>query len=64
MLALRSSGIDIIEYKNLFGNAWLKKNYSYFEKLKNQNFIMHNNDFIKLTTKGYAVCDEILKNLL
>ena len=64
MLLLRSSGIGIDDYKNLFGDEWLKKNYSYFEKLKKQNFILRNKDLIKLTPSGYAVCDEILKNIL
>jgi oxygen-independent coproporphyrinogen-3 oxidase len=64
MLALRSSGINLDVYKNLFGDDWLKKNYSYFENLMSKNLLLHSNDVIKLTNKGYAVCDEILKNIL
>ncbi|MCH6574322.1 MAG: coproporphyrinogen III oxidase family protein, partial [Bacteroidetes bacterium] len=64
MLALRSSGIKLNKYKNTFGDNWLKKNYSYLEKLENENFIFLNDSNIKLTKKGYTVCDEILQNIL
>ena len=64
MLALRSSGIKLDEYKEKFGNNWLNKNYSYFQKLKNENYIEFYGDSIRLTKSGYAVCDEILKNIL
>lgn len=64
MLALRSSGLNLIEYRKKFDDSWIKKNYNYFELLKNENLITSNNDIIKLTSKGYAICDEILKNIL
>jgi len=64
MLALRSSGIKLNKYKKTFGDNWLKKNYSYLEKLENENFIFLNDSNIKLTKKGYTVCDEILQNIL
>jgi oxygen-independent coproporphyrinogen-3 oxidase len=64
MLALRSSGIQLNNYKNTFGDYWLSKNYSYLKKLENENFILFDDLNIKLTKKGYAVCDEILQNIL
>jgi len=64
MLALRSSGLIQKKYKEKFGDDWLKKNYHYFEQLKNNNLIYNENNIIKLTKKGYAVCDEILQNIL
>lgn len=64
MLALRSSGIDLIDYKKRFDYNWIKKNYDYFESLKKDSFLVINNNKIKLTARGYAVCDEILKNIL
>ena len=64
MLALRSSGLILKNYKEKFGDNWLKKNYHYFEQLENDNLIYHDNSIIKLTKKGYAVCDEILQNIL
>ncbi len=64
MLALRSSGIKLKKHKNILGENWLKKNYSYLKKLENENFVLFDNSCIKLTKKGYAVCDEILQNIL
>jgi oxygen-independent coproporphyrinogen-3 oxidase len=67
MLELRSSGLNIKLFENLFGSEskdWLKNKYSYFELLKNKNFVMMNDGIIKLTSKGYAVCDEILAEIL
>ncbi len=64
MLALRSSGIKLKKYKRTFGDNWFKKNYSYFKKLENENFILLDDSNIKLTKQGYAVCDEILQNIL
>ncbi|MCH7516308.1 MAG: hypothetical protein IIB08_04145 [Bacteroidetes bacterium] len=64
MLALRSSGIKLKKYKSTFGDNWFKKNYSYFKKLENENFITLDDSNIKLTKQGYAVCDEILQNIL
>lgn len=64
MLALRSSGLDLIDYKNRFSDDWIKNNNHYFELLKNEKLLIVKDDWIKLTSKGYAVCDEILKNIL
>ena len=67
MLELRSSGLRTKIFENLFGEVasnWLKKNYPYFESLKNENFVSIDSGIIKLTSKGYAVCDEILAEIL
>lgn len=64
MLALRSSGIDVNEYKKMFGESWIKKNYTYLKELSITGNILIDDKNIKLTPKGYAVCDEILKNIL
>ncbi len=64
MLALRSSGLELNDYRKRFSDDWIKKNISYFEILKNEQHILIDNNWIKLTSKGYAVCDEILKNIL
>ena len=67
MLELRSSGIDLKNLKNRFGtesSEWLKKNYPYFEMLKEKNFVMIDDVSVKLTSRGYAVCDEILSEIL
>ena len=67
MLELRSSGLNLKNFENRFGKEkkeWLKKKYPYFELLKNQNFVIIDDGIIKLTSKGYAVCDEILAEIL
>ena len=64
MLALRSTGLDLIDYKNRFSDAWIKKNIDYFDLLKNEKHLIIEDNWMKLTSKGYAVCDEILKNIL
>lgn len=64
MLALRSSGINVNEMQKLFGNGWLDEKSSYLKKLEEDNFLMKKNGLIKLTKSGYAVCDEIIKNLM
>ncbi len=95
MLALRSSGLDTMEFIEKFGSEadivtaaesggvlppkdqneaencksfspvnWIKAKNDYFVQLKNQNLLEIDDHFIRLTKKGYAVCDEILGNLL
>ena len=65
MLALRSSGLDLNDYRKRFTDeTWISKNNVYFELLKNEQHLTFDNNWIKLTSKGYAVCDEILKNIL
>ena len=64
MLALRSSGINIPDFQNRFGQAWLGEKHSYFQKLQSAEFININDKSIRLTKRGYAICDEILKELL
>jgi oxygen-independent coproporphyrinogen III oxidase len=64
MLALRSGGFKTDEYKKTFNFNWINKNYSYLQKLKEENLIVIDDKSIKLTKSGYSLCDEILKNLL
>lgn len=62
MLALRSNGIDKTEMNKLFGDGWLKTNRSKLNQLSQNNFLEENDNYIKMTKYGYAVCDEIIKN--
>jgi len=67
MLELRSSGLNLKKFENRFGSEieeWLKNKYPYFELLKNQNFVTMGESVIKLTAKGYAICDEILAEII
>lgn len=64
MLALRSNGIKLNEMRTLFGTEWLNEKNPYLKKLENEKYLTRKNGNIKLTKSGYAVCDEIIKNLL
>ena len=64
MLALRSDGIKLNEYIKKFGSDWLDKHSKNFEMMKEENLIEIKHNTIKLTPKGYAICDEILSKIL
>lgn len=64
MLAMRSKGLDINEYKNCFGNDWLEKKKDEINKYAADGFLVIENNFIKFTSQGYALCDEIIAKLL
>jgi oxygen-independent coproporphyrinogen-3 oxidase len=64
MLSLRSSGLDLTDYRKRFNDDWIVRNNSYFQKLKDEKLILIDDNSIKLSKNGYFVCDEILKNLL
>ena len=64
MLALRSNGIKLDEMQILFGSEWLNEKNPYFTKLEYVKHLTRKNGIIRLTKSGYAVCDEIIKNLL
>jgi oxygen-independent coproporphyrinogen-3 oxidase len=64
MLALRSSGIDIPDLQTRFGDKWIKSKQNYFSQLQEKNLITSNKNKIQLTKSGYALCDEILSNIL
>jgi oxygen-independent coproporphyrinogen III oxidase len=60
MLALRSSGLNMNELKEKFGSSWYEKNINFIKQLHHENFLSADEDTIKLTSKGYALCDEII----
>lgn len=60
LLALRSFGIDTHDLIDRFGADWINKNRNYCQVLKENNLITYSDNFIKLTKKGYALCDEII----
>jgi len=67
MLELRSSGLDVNHLENLFrpaGTGWLKEKHPYLKILEKNGFLQMDDEFIKLTPKGYALCDEILKSII
>lgn len=64
MLALRSKGLDLNEFEKNFGKSWIKGKNDYIQKLADNNFMIYQDNLLRLTKRGYAVCDEIIKNLL
>ena len=60
MLALRSFGIQLSDLEKRFGNEWMKKNKKYLQVLSDNNLITSKDNWLKLTKKGYAICDEII----
>ena len=64
MLALRSRGLNKNKFRKIFGKEWLINNDNYFKSLIENNFANDKSGTVKLTKHGYAICDEILKNLL
>ena len=64
MLALRSKGLNIPEFMKKFGDSWIKEKNDYIQKIIDNDFIKYDGDLLRLTKSGYAVCDEIINNLL
>jgi oxygen-independent coproporphyrinogen-3 oxidase len=64
MLAFRSSGLNRIDYASRFGQGRLHHRENDIQTLRDNGFLLEENGVIKMTAKGYAVCDEIVKNLL
>ena len=64
MLALRSKGINIPDLQLRFGGEWFKSKRGYISRLQKNNLLVINHDQMKLTKNGYALCDEILYNIL
>lgn len=59
-LAFRSRGLIVKEYISKFGNSRLNQNSDLISNLVNEGFMLNQNGVIRLTPKGFAVCDEIL----
>lgn len=64
MLAFRSKGLDLQDFQQRFDTDFLSKNKEAISLLLKNNFIQLKENLITLTPKGYAVCDEILKNFI
>jgi oxygen-independent coproporphyrinogen-3 oxidase len=64
MLALRSNGLNLNELKEKFSDSWIKDKYDYLIQLKTKKLLNIDDQYVRLTKRGYALCDEILGNLL
>jgi oxygen-independent coproporphyrinogen-3 oxidase len=64
MLSLRSEGLNYDAIKNQFSINWIKENQKLILQLLEQKYLIQSNSLLRLTPKGYAVCDEILTKFL
>lgn len=64
MLALRSKGLNLQELTEKFGNHWLEHSQIKLNQYIQAGYVIQKENYLSLTPSGYAVCDEILKNLL
>ena len=64
MLALRSYGIEIVDLEMRFGKEWIERNNEYLQLLNDNKLVVIKNDWIKLTKKGYSICDEIISKFV
>lgn len=64
MLALRSKGLNLQELTEKFGNHWLEQSQIKLNQYIQAGYVIQKENYLSLTSSGYAVCDEILKNLL
>ena len=60
MLGLRSTGVNLQNYKKLFKSDFEIKYEKAIKELINLNFAFLNDDYFKLTKKGYCITDEII----
>jgi oxygen-independent coproporphyrinogen-3 oxidase len=64
MLALRSDGLDVDHFKKRFGVNWFGQRKKVIDNYFDNGFITREYNRIRLTPKGYLVCDEIIANLI
>ena len=64
MLSLRSGGLKLNELKEKFSVNWYIKRKDRIDSFVDEKFLLQENNLIRCTPKGYAVCDEIIEKLL
>jgi oxygen-independent coproporphyrinogen-3 oxidase len=62
-LGLRSAGIDLKKINKRFEIDFLDNKKDVINLLLNDKYLIIENDFIKLTDKGFLICDEICTKL-
>lgn len=62
-LGLRSTGIDLKRFEEEFKINLIESEKRFFDDLLRNNFITINENRLKLTSKGYLICDEICQQL-
>ncbi len=64
MLNLRGSGLNRNELEVEYGSDFSNKNISYIANYIKEGYLTEQNNILRMTKKGYLVCDEIIANLL
>lgn len=64
MLALRSNGLNLYQLIDKFGESIYKEFITKISRYIELGYMVKKNNIVSLTPVGYAVCDEILKNIL
>ncbi|MBN2571208.1 MAG: coproporphyrinogen III oxidase family protein, partial [Ignavibacteriales bacterium] len=59
MLSLRSKGLDLFKVK-IISDKWENENKNYINQLIENEYLKKMKNILRLTDRGYAVCDEIL----
>lgn len=62
-LGLRSEGIDVAGFRNRHNRDLMNDHRSTFEALLGRQMIVFDGEKLRLTAKGYMVCDEICASL-
>ncbi|MFA6469008.1 MAG: radical SAM family heme chaperone HemW [Bacteroidota bacterium] len=63
-LGLRSMGIDLKKLYSLYGEDVFAVRKQMLEEMEREGFVSRQNNVISLTSRGYAVCDEIAGRLI
>jgi oxygen-independent coproporphyrinogen-3 oxidase len=63
-LGLRSTGIDLKKLYPLFGEDVFSVKKSILDEMEREGLLTRQNNNISLTSKGYAVCDEVSAKLI
>jgi oxygen-independent coproporphyrinogen III oxidase len=64
MLALRSNGLNLHRLQENFGSEWLNKNLEKLKSFEKDDLLIIKKGYVKLTQKGYSLCDKILEEIL
>jgi oxygen-independent coproporphyrinogen-3 oxidase len=63
-LGLRSTGIDLKKLYPLYGEDVFSVKKAELQRMEQEGLLLRNNNVIALTSRGYAVCDEIAALLI
>lgn len=63
-LGLRSTGIDLKKLYPLYGEDVLSLRKTMLEEMEQDGLLTRQNNIVLLTSKGYAICDEIAGKLI